>query len=452
MVRGRVFSGLHPFSGLLPALVGALVLSVPQAAEAQVRPYRPGEPEAGRPGGPGLALKAAKVLTAAERGPQVFDRAVVLVRDGRIEAVGSRRDVTIPEDYERVDLGDQWLMPGMIDLHCHVAGESIFQVNDINDMVYMTNAGLRASAAVVPGIQAMRTALAGGVTTVLYIPGSGTNMGGQGVLLKTWPNRYEPSEVSNPGSLKLAQAGNPERWAIGVARSLMNWTIRDTFRRGLAHAREAKAGRDRDGVGRLDPDWEVFYHLLTRRIAVSTHTQMYQVVLTTITMVRIEFGLEVFLDHGTIGGWKAGGLAAKHGVPAIVGPRAVDPPSRGFAIITGQTEPGFRGVAAGYQQLGHTEVGFNTDSPIVPQEELSVQAAMGARHGFRDDALQVVRGLTIVPARAALIADRVGSLEVGKHADILAITGHPADPRSHVTRVWIEGAMAYEGRPGERLW
>jgi imidazolonepropionase-like amidohydrolase len=366
--------------------------------------------------------------------------------------LGTRREIAIPEDYLQIDMGDAWLMPGMIDLHCHVAGESIFQTNDLNDMIYMTNAGLRASASVVPGIQTMRTALAGGITTVLYIPGSGTNMGGQGVLMKTWPERYESAELRNPGSLKLAQAGNPERWAIGVGRSLMNWTIRNTFLRGLAHAREARAGRDRDRVGRIDPDWEIFLHLLTRNAQVSTHTQMYQVVLTTITMVRIELGLDVFIDHGTIGGWRAGGLAAKHGVPAIVGPRAVDPPSRGFAIITGQIEPGFRGVAAGYQELGHEEVGFNTDSPIVPQEELPVQAAMGARHGFRDDAMQTVRGLTIVPARAAGIADRVGSLEVGKHADILAITGHPADPRSYVKRVWVEGTLAYEGQPGERLW
>jgi imidazolonepropionase-like amidohydrolase len=165
--------------------------------------------DAGAPGGAGLALVARKILTAAPTGPGWVDNGVLLVKDGRIEAVGKKSDVEIPPDYEVLDVGSSWLAPGMIDLHCHVAGPNLFQLNDINDMVYMTNPGLRVSPAVIPGNPALKDGVAGGVTSVLYIPGSGTNMGGQGVLLKTGFERYEEMEIRNPGSLKLASWPRP---------------------------------------------------------------------------------------------------------------------------------------------------------------------------------------------------------------------------------------------------
>lgn len=440
------------FAALAAPCAAFAALAAPCLASAQLRVPGPAASPvaAGVAGGPGLALLARKALVVGPEG-SVLDNPVVLVRDGRIEAVGRRGDLAVPEGYAVEDLGEAWLMPGMIDLHCHVAGLSLFETNDLNDMVYMVNPGVRASASVVPGIDTLRLGLAGGVTTVLYIPGSGTNMGGQGVLLKTWPQTFERMLVRNPGSLKLAQAGNPERWAIGVARTLMNWTVRNTFERGLAAARLAKEGVfPVPGVEKADPEQEVFRDLLDETIAVSAHTQVYQVVLMTITMVRRDLGLRVFLDHGTIGAWRTAPLAKKYDVPAIVGPRSVDPPS--FARLIVANEWGFRGVAVGYQSLGHEDVGFNTDSPIVPQEELSLQAALAAKFGFRDTSLETVRGLTIVPARAARIDARVGSLEPGKDADILAVTGHPVDPRSAVVRVWVEGHVAYRGEAGEKLW
>jgi imidazolonepropionase-like amidohydrolase len=143
-------------------------------------------PAPGAEGGPGLALLAAKILAVPHEGTQFYDHAVLLVKNGKIEAVGERDDVAVPDGYVVEDLGDSWLAPGFIDLHCHAAGANLFAgVNDLNDMVFLANPGLRASAAVEPHVWEMRQAIAGGVTTVLYIPGSGTNIGGQGVLVKT---------------------------------------------------------------------------------------------------------------------------------------------------------------------------------------------------------------------------------------------------------------------------
>src|SRR5687768_2356611 len=84
---------------------------------------------AGEIGGTGLALLSDKVLVASWEGPQTIDHAVVLVKDANIEAVGPQSSTTIPEGYEVVDVGENWLMPGMIDLHCHVGG-IMFDIND----------------------------------------------------------------------------------------------------------------------------------------------------------------------------------------------------------------------------------------------------------------------------------------------------------------------------------
>ncbi len=412
-----------------------------------------GSPAAGAPGGPGLAIRAAKVLTCAWEGPQVVDQGRLLVRDGKIEAVGRARELAVPEGYVELDVGERWLTPGIIELHCHEGGYSLFAVNDLNDMVYLTNPGLRVSPAASP-YESLRTAIAGGITTVLYIPGSGTNIGGQGLLMKTGFPEYERNVVRDPGSMKLAQWGNPESWTIGVSMSFEHWNTRETIRRGVGYARSWQAFEDGRGPEpKRNIQFDVFRDLLADEIAISTHTQVYQVVLMTLTMIKEEFGLPVFLDHSTIGGWLAGAKASELGVPAIVGPRSIDPNMpRGMMNWAHNKHEGVRGVAAGYQSFGHREVGFNTDSPVIPQEQLPVQAAMGVRYGFDESNADSVRGLTIIPARAAHIDHRLGSLEVGKDADILVTTGNPADPRCWVETVFIEGERVYDAdRDGRRF-
>ncbi len=397
----------------------------------------------------GYALRASKLLLCPVDGPQVIDNGIVVVEAGKITAVGPVATTPVPEGFELIDVGDHWLMPGMVELHCHVAGPNMMAVNDINDMVYLANPGLRASAAVMPQISTLRMASAGGVTTVLYIPGSGTNMGGQGVLLKTDLASYGRMELRNPGSLKLAQAGNPERWLIRPGRTFMNWNTRNIFKRGIAYAKrwasEVARGVERPQV---DPQLEVFRALYERRTQVSTHTQIYQVVLMTITMVRQELGLDVYIDHGTFNGHRAGKLAEDNDVFAILGPRGISRSYSGFLDTDGR----ILGVAAEYQKEGHTRIGFNTDAPVVPQEQLSLQAAMGVRYGLDTSNLEHVRGLTIIPAMAAGIAHRVGSLEVGKDADLLVVTGDPADPRSSVEMTFIEGERVYDASQQRRRW
>jgi imidazolonepropionase-like amidohydrolase len=403
-----------------------------------------------------VLLRAAKILTCSDPRPDAtpswIDNGALLISGGLIQELGAAGSFEVPPETTVIDLGPLWLMPGMVDLHCHIAGRSLFEENDLNDTVYLANPELRVTSAVQPGRPELRTGLAGGVTSVLYIPGSGSNMGGQGVLLKTGLERYEEMHIRSPGSLKLAQAGNPERWTISPGRSFMNWNSRDTVERGLAYAKLWSSGVERGAGGRPDPRWDVFHGLLAKTVQISAHTQIPQVVLATITMWKRDLGIDVYLDHSEIGGWRVGKVAVQYGVPAIIGPRSIDTTSPVFQRITSAREPGIRGLAAEWQAQGQKAIGFNTDSPVVPQEELSVQATIALRHGFKDHNLDSVRGLTIEPAKAAGLDHLIGSLEPGKHADILAITGHPADPRTSIESVWIEGHHVYDPHRDGRRW
>ena len=396
---------------------------------------------------PGFAIRTAKVITVPKEGPQVLNNAVVVVSKGKIEAIGPAKSTPVPAGYDVIDIGSRWLMPGLVDLHCHIAGTF-----DINDTVYLTNPGVRAYTSVRPQNSALHRAVAGGVTTVLYIPGSGSNVGGQGVLLKTYMPTYEEMEVRNPGSLKLAQAGNPEGYTIGVGRAFMNWNTRNTFRRGVAYAKRVAESGTSEPAPAKDLQFEVFRDLYANKTQVSTHTQMFQVVAMTVKMIKEEMGIPVYIDHGTFDGWRAGGLAEAAGVPAILGPRNIDVPTRSFINWTGSNPERIQGVAAGYQEMGHTMIGFNTDAPVIPQEELFLQSSMGVRYGFKSPNLEHIRGLTIVPAMTAGIDDRVGSIEVGKDADLLILSGDPADPRSGIDAVYIEGKLVYDTNSEMRLW
>jgi imidazolonepropionase-like amidohydrolase len=408
----------------------------------------PAAAPAGEPGGPGLAIKTAKALTVPLEGKQFVDGAVILVKDGLIEAVGSAHETPIPVGYHILDVGDSWVSPGMVELHAHVAGTF-----DINDTVYLTNPGVRAAVSVRPGDRKMMMGLAGGVTTILFIPGSGANIGGHGVLLKTGLLDYESMLIRDPGSMKLAQAGNPERWTIRPGRTFMNWNTRNTLERGVAYAKRFAADV-KNGIERPEKNlqFEVIRALHEGRAQISTHTQMYQVANMTLTMVADELGLPVFIDHGTFNAYGVAPRAKELGVSAILGPRNIDPPTASMMGWAGSNPERMQGVAAGYQERGLEMIGFNTDSPVIPQEELSLQAAIAVRYGFEDSELQTVRGLTIIPAKTANIDHLVGSIEVGKHADLLITTGDPVDPRSSVERIFTEGKTVYDTATERQRW
>ena len=406
-------------------LLTALLCSLPAYAAASQEVQAP------------QVLLAKKALICGEEGRETINHAAILIRDGKIEAVGRERELEFPEDAVVHDLGDCWIMPGMVDLHSHIAGSGY------NDMIYQCNPGLRASVSVTPQNGRLTMGMRAGVTTILFIPGSGTNIGGQGVLMKTGPGDFEDLIVRDPGSLKVAQGDNPKRWGYGMQRTMMNHHIRLTLRKGKAYAQRWEAFERGEGERpERHLELDIFRELEAKRTQISTHTQYYQVVLASLNILRGEFGFDAYIDHGSFDSWPLGQIAEEMGVAAILGPREVLFPRTRTYPKDGRVE----GSAWGFQKEGHTTVGFNTDAPVVPQEELPLQSAMGVRYGFDNAHFDAVRGVTIVPAQVAGIDHRVGSLMAGKDADVLVVTGDPSDPRSSVEMVWIEGEVVSDVR------
>jgi len=384
---------------------------------------------------PKYALHVAKAITCA--GEPVVN-ATILIADGRIQAIGPKAKVTVPEGYTVLDYADRFAMPGCVDAHSHVGG-----TGDLNEMVYQTNPELRVLDCIRPHNDQLKVALAGGVTTITFIPGSGTNMGGWGALMKTGPGKPEDVLIRFPGVLKIAQAGNPERRGgeVGSGRMGMNYVIREQLRAGMGYTKDwddYEAGK-RTEKPSTDLRLEYFKPLFRRQIPVVVHTQGYQVIMSTLRILHDEMNLKVVIDHGCFDSNLLSAEILKRNIPVMAGPR-------GFRYDPADGQ--IKGQAAGFAQRGVTALGVNTDAPVIPQEELPFQATMAVRLGWNDEA--ALRGLTIEPAKALMIADRVGSLEVGKDADIVISTGSILDPRHYVVATMVDGVVAYDIKKDKR--
>jgi imidazolonepropionase-like amidohydrolase len=384
---------------------------------------------------PQLAIKVGKIITSA--GAPIVN-GIILVQDGDILAIGTQADIEIPEGFAVIDHSDSFAMPGLVDCHSHVGGSG-----DLNEMVYQTNPELRNWDQIIPHNDRLKVAIAGGVTTICFIPGSGTNMGGWGALMKTGPGKAEDVIIRAPGVLKIAQSGNPERRGgeVGSGRMGMNYVIRQQLEMGRIYVHEWD--RYESGKSSIKPEinlrLEYFKPLFHREIPVVVHTQAYQVVQSTLRILHDEMNLRVVIDHGTFDSYKISNEIIKRGIPVMAGPR-------GFRYEPKDGQ--IRGIVAEFQRRGIVSLGVNTDAPVIPQEELAFQATMAVRYGWTED--MALKGLTIEPAKALMIDDRVGSLEVGKDADIVITTGLIIDPRNYVTQVFIDGQSVYDIQKDKR--
>lgn len=398
---------------------------------------------------PGYAFRAAKVVPITAE--PILD-GIVVTKNGIIEAIGPAKDTKVPAGYELIDCGDAMIFPGFIELHCHIASETF----DLNDTVHATNPEFRTLDLIGLEHDQVRTARAGGISTVLYIPGSGSNMGGFGTLTKTWGRSPEEALVRFPGSLKIAQAGNPERGAGDLGTDMMGMSegIRMTLLDGKRYWQQYEAWQAGKGdKPAFDPTLELLRGLFRQEFPVSVHTQIYQVVLETLRELRRELGLWTVIVHGTFDGYRLSEDMLRSGVPVAGGPRQVHydrATGRMEGLLGNWSRGGQHGWRTPVLGLGRDGVGVNTDSPVIAQEQLPLQAAMGVRLGWPHE--WALRGLTINAARFVGIDHRVGSLEVGKDADLSIWSGDPLDPRCYVERMVINGTVCYVRDPSRPVW
>ncbi len=461
-VGAAVLTSLAAFGSWLPAQDAPLTGTRPPADDPDAtlevwhprRPKTEAEYEVAKWGPRGLPSKgyvfrAAKVVPIT-RAP--IDQGAVVTRNGTIEAVGRAADLPVPDGYEVVDCGDAWIVPGFVEAHCHIASKSF----DLNDTGHPTNPEFRTLDLITLEHDQIRMARAGGISTVLYIPGSGSNMGGFGTLTKTWGRSPEEALVRFPGSLKIAQAGNPERDSGDLGSGMMGMSdgLRQTLLDGKRYHDACEAFAQGKGEKpKFDPTLELLRGLFRQEFPLSVHTQIYQVVLQTLRELRLELGLWTVIVHGTFDGYRMSQDAFLSGMPVANGPRQyfLDPRT---GCMEGLASNWYRGGLHGWREpvrgLGKDGIGINTDSPVIPQEQLPLQAAMAVRLGLPHEV--GLRALTMNNARFFGIDHRVGSLDVGKDADLGIWNGDPLDPRCHVEIFVVNGTICYRRNAARPEW
>jgi imidazolonepropionase-like amidohydrolase len=223
----------------------------------------------------------------------------------------------------------------------------------------------------------------------------------------------------------------------------MNWMIRNVLDEGRRYheawtAHESGVGPKPERVLRLDH----LRGLFEKKYPILVHTQIFQVVQSTMRILVDEFGLWVVVSHASFDGYKNAPEFAKRDLFVNCGPREYD--------FVSTAERRFVGFAAEYVKGGVSpdRVSINTDAPVVPEEHLFLQAAMAVRYGL--DHETALRAVTINGARAIGIADRVGSLEPGKDADIVVKGGEPLDPRTPIKMTIVNGRIVHDGRDAEK--
>ncbi|MDZ4774578.1 MAG: amidohydrolase family protein [Planctomycetota bacterium] len=399
--------------------VGALALGL----FASCASTRQADLSALREGEHGFAVRCDKILTADDA-DHIYTNGLILVRGSKIAYVGPNRE--IPAGYRLLENTAGVAAPGMVDLHSHIHSGGF---GDVNDMVTPVNPEFRAASALRPSNTAIKTACAGGVTTLYGIPGSGTSMGGFGLVYKTKTHAtYDEAVMKSVGGMKIAQSYNPERGAgdLGQTRAGLSWILEDINEKAIGATRQ----------GRTDRALENLQKIHTKELPVLIHCAGSDGFTAASRMWKEKYDTRCILSHGCFDAHATAKHIVAVGAPINAGPRMVDYFSTRDGRITG--------ITAKYEAAGAENLSVCTDSPVMPQEELFLQGTMSARYGA--DSYNMLRATTIHPARAFGIDDRVGSIEVGKDADIVIRSGDPLDPRSRVELVLIDGEVQYDRR------
>ncbi|MDR2179783.1 MAG: amidohydrolase [Synergistaceae bacterium] len=380
-------------------------------------------------------LAGGTVLTGT--GKTLEGEAVVL-DGGKIARVGT--DIPVPQGAEVFDLQGKIITPGLIDAHVHMGtfNEGFPEgFSDGNEKVEPLTPQLRVLDALYPDDTSFPDALAGGVTCVQSLPGSANVIGGQGMIVKTKPGVLEFMTVRAPSAMKAALGENPIRvytamkkapnTRMGVAALMREAFVKaQNYKAKLEAAKAKKEAFDRDlGMEALLP-------VLDRTLTLRVHCHRVDDIQTAVRIAE-EFDLDFTLEHCTEGHKIAPWLAGKK-VRAAIGPTLATKSKIEVRNKTWDTP----------RILWENGVHFCiiTDHPVVPIEHLSVYASLAVRAGL--PAEEALKGVTLYAAEHLGIADRVGSIETGKDADIAVWDGEPLDSRSRVVKTFVNGELVYE--------
>jgi imidazolonepropionase-like amidohydrolase len=367
----------------------------------------------------------------------------VVVQGGRILAVGSAATTAIPPDAERIDVSGKVIMPGLVDTHSHVGGgrggDGSGPVQPdvrILDSINVRDAGFRKCRA-------------GGLTTLNIMPGSGHLASGQTVYVKLRPANtiedilYRDAAGAIQGGLKMANGTNSQQEPpFPGTRGKSAALVRQKFVKAIEYRDKLrKAAGDREKLPDRDLEMEALIDVLEGRKIVHHHAHRADDIITVLRL-RDEFGFKAVLHHASEA-WKVAHELANSGVGCSV--IVLDSPggkieTMDFSLVTG----------AVLEKAG-VACAFHTDDPVTDSRLFLRTAALGVRAGMsRDKALEA---LTLAGARMLDLDARIGSLETGKDADLIVLSGDPLSVHTKVLQTFVEGKKVFDrDDPEDRLF
>ncbi len=385
-----------------------------------------------------LILKNGRLLTMAG---QEYEGDIA-IENGKIAALGRELPT---ENAEVRDVSGCYVLPGIVDAHCHIGmweDGMGSEGADGNECTNPVTPELRAIDAINPFDPCFAEACAAGVTTCVTGPGSANVIGGQFVAVKTAGDSVEDMTLRFPIAMKAAFGENPKRVygnsdKTPQTRMATAAILRKALLDAQEYGRKLDAAKD-DPEKRPARDFgkEALLAVVRRELPLKIHCHRADDILTAIRIAK-EFNLRFTLDHCTEGYLIPEHLQrtiAEQGAGIIVGP-----------LLSERSKIELRNLSFKAPKVLYDngiEFAMMTDHPVIPEQYLPVCAALAVREGLPEEA--ALRSITINAARVVGIDDRVGSLEVGKDADIAVFNGHPLDFRARCVLTLVNGKVAHE--------
>ena len=375
----------------------------------------------------------------------------IVISQGKISAMGN--DLEIKAETHSLDANGKWITPGLIDVHSHMGvypAPSTSNHSDGNEMTSPVTAEVWAEHSVWPEDPQFEKALAGGVTTVQILPGSGNLIGGRGVTLKNIPS-ITVQGMKFPGapySLKMACGENPKR-VYGSRNTLPSTRMGNMagYRKAWIQATEYKkswdeyvadsAERSLSNTPTRNLRLETLAGVLEGDIRIHNHCYKVDEMAQMIDMSK-EFGYEIAAFHHAVEGYKAASMLAEEDICGVM-----------WADWWGFKQEAYDMVRENIALVDYAKACavIHSDDPIQIQrlnQEIAKAMSAGNRMGLDVSPAKAIRWGTYNAAKSLGLEDQIGSLAVGKNADIVLWTEHPLSVYSHANKVWIDGDLRFD--------
>ncbi len=376
-----------------------------------------------------------------------IEKGTVLFNDGKIIAVGRGEEIQVPEKAEVIDVNGKFIVPGFVDAHTHQGlfdGSIGWAGEDGNEMTDPVTPQMRGLDSFNPNEPSIRSdVLKGGVTCLNTGPGSGNVISGQAFIIKPTGKVIDEMIVKSPSGLKVALGENPKRVhgrenkRMPATRMGVAALLRTTFTEAQNYIQEQESYYERKAIAekketlppappKTDLKMEIVAKVMKKEIPIHAHCHRSDDIATIIRITE-EFGLDLVLIHGTDSAEIASYIASKN-IPVVYGPTL-------FWVSKQETTNRSFKTPVILNKAG-VKVALQTDS-LTPMNFFPLLPMFVIKEGMsREDAFKCI---TINPAEILKIDDRVGSLEVGKDADIVIWSGDPFEFYSRVEKVYING-------------